>query len=245
VIHLAATLVGAPDLDDGLGGFGGTLRGTASLCEAVAADAPTARVVVLSSSAVYGQPVSLPVAEGAPVRPLTTYGVSKAAQELLALRWRWAGDLDFVVVRSFNLVGPGMPRHLVLGDVARQLATGRQQAVTVEVGNLTPRRDYLDVRDLATALAGITLLAEAPPILNVAAGKSWSVGEVVERMVELSGGTATVRQSEERRRYRDIIDQVGDTSLLADLTGWSPTFDLDRSLADLLAGAANAGEGCP
>ena len=243
VIHLAAAT--RPDgTDDGFGGFGDTLRSTSHLVSALSARSPGSRLIVLSSSAVYGRPVSLPVDERAAVRPVNPYGVSKAAQELVALRARWAGELEVGVLRAFNLVGPGLPRHLLLGDVARQLAqvTAGHGAV-VEVGNLEPRRDYVDVRDAVDALIAVAGSAEPPTLANIASGRSWSVSEVVHRLVDLSGRRVEVRQAPGRQRAVDIPEQTGDAGLLRAATGWAPRFDLDRSLRDMLEASSEPQHG--
>jgi nucleoside-diphosphate-sugar epimerase len=228
----------ADDRDDGLGGFGETLRSTETLVAAMQTVTPAARLIVLSSSAVYGSEDSTPLAEDAPLRPQTLYGVSKAAQELISLRARWAGQLDVVVARSFNLVGPGLPARMLLGDIARQLlaSTGKPSdaEMVVEVGNLTPRRDYLDVRDLAEAIIGIATIDHPPAVLNVASGRCWSVAEVVDLLIELSGRPAVVRQAQARRRLVDVGVQIGDAALLTSLTGWQPRIELAQSLRDLL-----------
>ena len=234
VIHLAA--VTRPGrVDDGIGGFGDTLRATSRVVDTLIERSPGTRLLLLSSSAVYGRPVSLPVDERAEVRPVTPYGVSKAAQELVALRALWAGALQVEILRAFNLVGPGMPSNLLLGSVVKQLAERTEDGrAVVEVGSLEPRRDYLDVRDAAEALIEVAGSPDPPTLANIATGRSWSVAEVIEMMVALAGGEVQIRPSEERRRAVDIPEQVGDASLLRDTVGWVPRFDIDQSLNDML-----------
>jgi GDP-4-dehydro-6-deoxy-D-mannose reductase len=241
VVHLAAATrsTGRPD---GLGGFAGTLATTSALVEAMTREVPGARLIVVSSSAVYGVPDRLPVTEDAPVRPVTEYGVSKAAQELVALRARWAGQLDVVVVRAFNLAGPGLPPHLLAGTVVAQvLAAPPDQPAVLELGNLASRRDYVDVRDLATALAEVAGLERPPPVLNVASGRSWSGAEVVERVAALSGRAVEVRSVAERTQAGDVPEQVGSAACLAGLTGWRPVHTFEQTLRAML----EAGEGRP
>ena len=240
VLHLAA--VTRPDRTEvavagssGLGGYGGTLQATSNLVEALIATSPTTRLVLLSSSAVYGQPASLPIDEQAEVRPVTAYGVSKAAQELVARRAHWAGALQVVVLRAFNLIGPGMPDNLLLGNVALQLIGGADgDHPMLEVGNLESRRDYLDVRDVAAALITVAAHPDPPDLANVASGHSWSGKEVVDKMVAIGGRAVEIRQTSARRQANDVLEQIGDARRLRSSTGWTPHFDIDRSLRDML-----------
>ncbi len=244
VLHLAAP-TRPTDAVDGFGGFGAAVTGTASVVAGMQCHAPGARLVVVSSSAVYGTPATLPIDEDTPLRPVTDYGVAKAAQELVGLRTRWAGEMDVGVVRPFNLVGPGMPPHLLLGSVVDQLTKAAPGTPsTVETGDLRTRRDYVDVRDLASALADLLEVDDLPAAVNVASGRSWSGEEVVARAIELSGREVELRQAGPRQGGGDVLEQIGDAGLLRRATGWQPAFEMDQSLVDMLtAMGARTGRG--
>src|SRR5882757_8711124 len=125
--------------------------GTEHLFRAVRETHSAARVLVSSSSAVYGEPLTLPIAEDSPFRPVNQYGASKAAQELVVIGHQERGA-DVVRVRPFNLVGPRQSSALVTSAIAGQIAQAeRAGRGVIRLGNTMSRRDYTDVRDAVRA----------------------------------------------------------------------------------------------
>jgi GDP-4-dehydro-6-deoxy-D-mannose reductase len=202
-----------------------------AVLRAAARTSPETRVVSLSSSAVYGAGHHGPVREGAALRPVTAYGLSKAAGEEVAACFR-DGGMDVVVVRPFNLIGPGLPRGTLLADVADHLIAHRP----VRVGDLSARRDLLDVRDAVTAIAALTLLDTGVECVNVGSGTSRPVADAVATMLEIAGQSRELVDSGTRPGdAADIDDQVADVSLLQRLVPeWSPTIALDETVRDIL-----------
>ncbi len=232
VVHLAGSL--------GRGGqsFGELLlanaAGTEILLAALAARCPgVTSVVVVSSSAVYAAETG-PLPESSRIGPSTGYGVSKAAQELVAATWRARSAIRVLVVRPFNVVGPGQSAALALSDFARQIATAeRGGPAEVRVGRLDARRDYVDVRDVAQAL---TLLADGQPghdEYNVASGADRSVRDGLGVLLGLADRPIEVRADPDRVRA-EVQVQIGDSTRLRSETGWRPEVGFERSMADLL-----------
>lgn len=202
------------------------------------------RVVLASSAEVYGRvpEAEQPISEERPVAPRTPYALTKAAAERLAL------GAGAVVVRSFNVVGPGQTAQFALPAFTAQLAAieiGRQEPV-LQVGNLGARRDFVHVAD---AVEGYRLVAErAAPgaVYNLATGVDHSVREVLEKLIDVSGLAVDVQQDPRRVRPVDVPLLCGDASRLGKL-GWEPRRNLDRALADLWASRADlvdAGGAC-
>ncbi|RMH17737.1 MAG: NAD-dependent epimerase/dehydratase family protein [Acidobacteria bacterium] len=204
--------------------------GTHALCRALAAAAPRALLVVASSAEVYGPvPASeQPIVEERSPDPRSPYAESKVEAEQLALA---AGG---VVVRPFNIIGPGQAPTFALPAFAQQLArirAGRQEAV-IRVGDLSPRRDFTHVGD---AVAAYRLLLErgAPGVVyNLASGRAVAMREVLERLMAIAGVTAEIRPDPARFRPCDAPVMCGDGSRLRAL-GWAPARDLDHALRDL------------
>jgi GDP-4-dehydro-6-deoxy-D-mannose reductase len=216
--------------------FRANVLGTENLLEAAAGR----RVVVASSAEVYG---TVPVAEQ-PIRedrrldPHTPYALTKAAAERLALA-RHA-----VVVRSFNLVGPGHSPRFALPAFAAQLAAiarGEREPV-LRVGNLTARRDFVHVEDGVEAYGLLAEVGQPGEIYNLASGVACSIGEALERLMAISGVAARIELDPERARAVDLPLLVGDASRLRAL-GWQPRRGLDEALAELWAAARETAPG--
>jgi GDP-4-dehydro-6-deoxy-D-mannose reductase len=195
--------------------------GTRNVLRAAAAR----RVIVASSSEVYG-PVpeaEQPIREDRPLDPRSPYAMTKACAEQLAL------DAGALVVRSFNAVGAGQARHFALPSFAAQLAAiGQGEAEPViEVGDLSPRRDFLHADDVA---AGYQTLLEHGA--GLASGEDHSIGEALERLRAISGVAAEVKRDPSRERPVDLPRLCGDAGRLRAL-GWRPERGLDEALRDL------------
>lgn len=188
------------------------------------------RVVIASSAEVYGLVAEerQPISEEQEVDPRTPYAMTKAAAERLAAAY------GAVVVRSFNLVGPGQAPNFALPAFAAQLAAiaRAKQEPALKVGNLSARRDFVHVADGAAAFALLAERGEGDGIFNLASGRAVSIGEALERLMAVAGVAAKVEQDPERMRPVDLPLLVGDSSRLCAL-GWAPARDLDAALADL------------
>jgi GDP-4-dehydro-6-deoxy-D-mannose reductase len=202
--------------------------GTENLLKAAAGR----RVVVASSAEVYGlvPPERQPIREEELVDPRTPYAMTKAASELLAYAH------GAVVVRAFNLVGPGQSPAFALPTFAAQLAAiarGEQEPV-LKVGNLSARRDFVHVDDGAAALRLLAEKGEPGGTYNLASGTAFSISEALERLKGVSGVDAQIETDPERMRPADLPLLVGDSRRLRAL-GWRPERTVDQALADLWA----------
>lgn len=212
------------------------LFGTLNLLDAVLQMEKRPKVVLASSSAVYGLTKSArPITELSPLRPVTEYAVSKVAQETAALRYHYAFGLDVVIVRMFNLLGPGQSPDLACSAFARQVAlaevTEQSEIVT---GNLDAKRDFVDVRD---AVRAFTLLAEKGDVgqaYNVCSGNAVAIQECLQEMMSQSQKQLSARVDVARIQKNDVPVQVGSFQKLHKAAGWNPRISLKESLADLL-----------
>jgi GDP-4-dehydro-6-deoxy-D-mannose reductase len=240
VYHLAAQSSVGGSFADVMGTWEVNATGTLRLIRAVAQNAPSARLLVVSSSEVYGmvREQEQPIPETRPLQPPNPYGASKAAAEIVSLQSALAGDLEVVIARSFNHTGPGQSTRFALPNWAAQLgrmARGEAEPV-LRVGNLEARRDLLDVRDVVRAYRLLLESGESGGVYNVCSGEAHRLREVVEMMVEISGTGARIEVETERLRPVDIALLVGDPSRIRQL-GWSPRIALRQTVADLLDAA--------
>jgi GDP-4-dehydro-6-deoxy-D-mannose reductase len=235
VFHLAARMPYAPSSAEEM--FAANVIGTANLLAALSGSGFDPWVMVASSSAVYGTaPRPGRITEATEFSPVSLYACSKIAQEMVALRFSLAERLRVLRVRTFNLVGPGQHRGLVTADLAWQVAECEaRSANAVRVGNTTPRRDWVDVRDAVQAYWLLAQTGLAGRVVNVASGSSRSVRDCVEILSALARVPLQVEEGDGRSRgEEEIAEQVGDNARLRDSTGWSPSYTLEESLRDLL-----------
>lgn len=212
------------------------LFGTLNLLDAVLQMEKRPKVVLASSSAVYGLTKSArPITERSPLRPVTDYAVSKVAQETAALRYHYAFGLDVVIVRMFNLLGPGQSPDLACSAFARQIAlaevTEQNEIVT---GNLDAKRDFVDVRDAVRAFALLAEKGEAGQTYNVCSGNVVAIQKCLSEMMLKSKKQISARVDPARVQKNDVPVQVGSFQKVQKAAGWTPRILLNESLADLL-----------
>lgn len=212
--------------------------GTVAVSEAVRRSAPSARIVFTSSSFVYGHttPEEQPVVETQPLRPLTPYGASKSAAEAVVdQQGRASGDV--LVARAFQHTGHGHVGAYALSDWANQLALIERSGApgVIATGNLDVERDYLDVRDVATAYLAIAERGTAGEIYNVCSGTPVTMRRMLDGLIEAFGVEVEVTVDPARLRSVDQPRFVGDNTALCDATGWRPHFELSDTLAALAA----------
>ncbi|MCZ2127902.1 MAG: GDP-mannose 4,6-dehydratase [Anaerolineales bacterium] len=213
------------------------LFGTLNLFDALTQLEKRPKVVVASSSAVYGATKNArPITERSPLRPITEYAVSKAAQEIAALRYDYAFGLSVVVTRMFNLLGVGQSPDLACAAFARQIALAEiSDEDEIITGNLDAQRDFLDVRDAARALF---LLAEkdvSGQIYNVCSGTATAIQQCLDEMTARSKKKLSVKKDAARMQKNDAPIQFGSYQKLKKATGWSPRVSLNESLTEMLA----------
>jgi GDP-4-dehydro-6-deoxy-D-mannose reductase len=188
------------------------------------------RVVIASSADVYGDVPrgEQPIAESRPVAPQTPYALTKAAAERIALAH------GAVIVRSFNLIGPGQAPNFALASWARQLAAIRrgEQEPVLKVGDLSTARDFTHVDDGAEAYRLLAEKGERGGIYNLASGKAVPMRDALTRLLAISGVHAEVKEGVYPPRPFDIPYLSGDASRLRAL-GWEPRRSLDDALNDL------------
>ena len=214
--------------------FAVNVRGTHHLLDALRA-ASLSPVVFVPSSAMIYRPSNEPIPEDHDLVPPNPYGLSKLAQEMLAVR-ALADGIDVRIGRAFNHVGPRQDPAFAASGFARQIAeieAGRHEPRIV-VGNLSAQREVIDVRDTVRAYRAILEQGSSGRPYNVSSGRAYPVGEVVGRLVAKSRVPVHVRVDASRFRPNDVPLLVGDPSRIRDEIGWTPAIPLDQTLDDML-----------
>lgn len=238
IYHLAAQSYPSVSWDAPITTMRTNVEGTINLLEGVRRYCPTARVHLAGSSAEYGwiKPDEVPIAEDHPLRPVSPYGVSKVALELTGLQYHASYDLNVLVTRSFNHVGPHQGDRCSIQTFCQQMVAielGEREPV-IDVGNLEPRRDFTHTADAARALW--LLLEHGTPgeVYNLCSGRAMMIGDIVDIVRKQGRAEATVRIDPQRLRPVDEPILQGDNSKLRAATGWEPQIGMERIVAELL-----------
>lgn len=211
--------------------------GTYNLLEAIKELRLNAKVLIVGSSDEYGKVKidQLPIREDYPLMPLSPYGVSKACQELLALRYARSEGIHVVAVRAFNHTGPRQEPYFVCSDFAKQIVEVEKglRSPEIYVGDLKTERDFTDVRDIVRAYHLLLERGKSGEVFNVCSGKAFPINWVLERLLSFTEKVITVKEDSQRLRPVDIIIRVGDNKKIKEATGWQPEIPMEKTLEDI------------
>jgi GDP-4-dehydro-6-deoxy-D-mannose reductase len=197
------------------------------------------RFLVIGTSEEYGlvHADELPIRESNQLRPLSPYAVSKVAQDLMGFQYFKSYGLPIIRTRAFNHEGPRRGDVFVTSSFAKQVAeieAGLRKPV-IFVGDLKPRRDYSDVRDIVRGYWLLLERGEPGEVYNLCSGRSWTIQQVLDFYLrEARVADITVEADPARMRPSDVMILEGDPSKIARL-GWKTEIPFERTLGDLLA----------
>ncbi len=211
--------------------------GQINILEAVRSLAPDIRVHIPGSSEEYGyvENKDLPLTETSQLRPLSPYGVSKVAQDLLGYQYFKSHGLQIVRTRAFNHTGPRHADIFVTSSFAKQAAMIEKGIAdpVIRTGNLDAKRDYSDVRDIVRGYVLALEKGEPGDVYNICSGKAVSIKEILDMILSFSSKKITVEQDPSRMRPSDIPVTVGDHSKFSLKTGWKSEIPLEKTLRDI------------
>lgn len=197
-----------------------------------------ASIQIAGSSEEYGlvHPEETPITEDNPLRPLSPYAVSKVAQDMLAYQYFRSYGLRAIRTRAFNHTGPRRGEVFVTSNFAKQIVdieAGLREPV-MYVGDLTPERDFSDVRDIVRAYWLCLEHCTPGEVYNIASGQAYRIQEVLDILLSHSDVDIEVRKDPARLRPSDVPLLVGDNSRFVDATGWQPEIPFEQTAKDLL-----------
>ena len=238
IFHLAALTSPAESLKNPVETINNNVSGQLNILEAVRNLEIDCKMLVVSSAEVYGNvnEKNIPTTESAELLPNTPYGVSKATQDLLGYQYSKSYGLKNVRVRPFNHIGPGQAPIFVVSAFAKQIAMierGQQEKI-IKVGNLTPKRDFTDVRDVVRAYKLLMEKGKAGEVYNIGSGKSYEISEILNILLSFSSEKIEVVEEESLVRKVDVKELRCDFSKLNNDTGWEPEIPIEKSLQDTL-----------
>lgn len=210
------------------------IKGTMNMCQA-AKDLGIGRLIVTSTSEVYGTAQYVPIDEKHPRQPQSPYSATKIGADAIAKSFYNAFGLPVVIARPFNTYGPRQSARAIIPTIISQIANGARE---IKVGDLTPTRDFNFVEDTCR---GFYALATVEGIegeeINIATGTEVSMADTLKMIAELMD--ADVKYVVDPQRLRPSKSEVfrlcGDNTKITTLTDWRPQVSLREGLAKTIA----------
>jgi nucleoside-diphosphate-sugar epimerase len=234
VIHLAGLTRGKAEAL-----HAANVTGTRNLLDAVFVANPLCRVLVVSSSAVYGYAGDGPIPETAPLRPVDEYGKSKVAQEDLAREYAGRG-FAVAIARPFNLAGPGQGEAFVCGRIVKQvIGIERTSRAALELREVSSSRDLIDVRDVVQGYGALLSRPDftgecAGKVFNLGSGNAYRISSILAMIEAITGMHYDLRLPETPPVIA-VPTQQSDNTRITSLTGWKPVITLEETLRDMIA----------
>lgn len=205
------------------------VKGTLNICQAVR-DEGVGRLLVTSTSEVYGTAKYVPIDERHPKQPQSPYSASKIGADAIALSFHNAFETPVTIVRPFNTYGPRQSARAIIPTIITQIASGMRE---IKVGDLTPTRDFNFVADTAAGFIALAQCDEAiGKEINIATGVEIGMGETLKTIAKLM--EADVNWVTDQQRLRpsgsEVFRLLGDNSLITSLTDWRPKYDIESGL---------------
>jgi NAD dependent epimerase/dehydratase len=210
------------------------IKGTLNVIQA-ARDLKVERVLVTSTSEVYGTAQFVPITESHPKQPQSPYSASKIGADSIADSFYRSFDLPVTIVRPFNTYGPRQSSRAVIPTIITQLLNGIEQ---IRLGDTTPTRDLLYVADTARAFVEISKSRELiGHEVNIATESEISVAELGGELIRQINPKATIVTDEERLRpaKSEVFRLFGSVAKLKKFTGWQPSYTLSQGLSETVA----------
>lgn len=237
IFHMGAQSLPTVSWSDPVFTFESNIMGSLYLFESVRYMKKRPVVVSACSSAEYGNvpPKAIPVTEEQPAVPLHPYGISKLCLDLLAREYFVDYNVPAVNIRLFNTTGPGKTNDAPSDFVRRiiRIKKGLQPPV-LEVGNLKPRRAFLDVQDTVRGFYAAAMKGKHGEAYNLCAPKTYEIGDLLNMAIRLSGVKAEVKAAKQLMRPSDEKIIFGSTEKIRKDTGWKPTRTIEQTLVSML-----------
>lgn len=196
------------------------------------------RILLIGSGEEYGhiKATDSPITETTALHPGNIYAVTKSCQNMIGKIYTDAYQMNIVMVRAFNHIGPKQLPTFVVSDFCKQVAEiekGIREPI-IYVGNLTAKRDFTDVRDVVRAYSLLIQFGISGETYNVGSGHAISIESILNTILSFSNITIHSEIAPEKLRPVDIPIIEADISKLKSITNWKPMFSLNQTLLDTL-----------
>jgi NAD dependent epimerase/dehydratase len=233
VFHLAA-LIAIPYSYIAPDSFVDTnVKGTLNICQA-AKENSIKRVLITSTSEVYGTALYVPIDEMHPKQPQSPYSASKIAADAIALSFYFSFGLPVVIVRPFNTYGPRQSARAIIPAIISQIAAGKKE---IELGDVTPTRDFNYVIDICKGFIDLSGCEDAiGQEVNISSKTEYSIRRIFELITGLMSSDAVITETKERLRpdKSEVFRLYGDNRKINSLTGYFPGYDIEKGLFETI-----------
>ena len=210
------------------------IKGTLNVLNA-ARQVGTKRLLITSTSEVYGTARYVPIDENHPCQGQSPYSATKIGADRLAESFYRSFGLPVTIVRPFNTYGPRQSGRAVIPTIITQLLSGAKE---IKLGSLTPTRDFNYVKDTVAGFMAIAACDKAiGEEINIATGREISIGELAQELIRQISPEARVVCEEERMRPEksEVNQLLGSAAKLRAMTGWAPKYTFEQGLAETIA----------
>jgi GDP-4-dehydro-6-deoxy-D-mannose reductase len=196
------------------------------------------RVLLIGSGEEYGhiKDNECPITEENALRPGNIYAATKACQNMIGNIYYRAYDMQVMMVRAFNHIGPGQSPIFVVSDFCKQVVEiekGLKEPV-MYVGNLKAMRDFTDVRDVVKAYGALIRKGAPGETYNVGSGKAVSIQHVLDKIISMAHKEIKVETDPNKIRPVDVPIIEADITKLTGCTGWKPEIGLEQTIGEIL-----------
>ena len=181
--------------------------------------------LIFLSSYLYGNCKKMPIKENAPIEATNPYALSKLLSEKLCYFYKNNFQVNNIILRVFNLYGPGQPKEYLLSKITNQV---RYENI-IKVDDLSPKRDYVYIDDLCSAIVKAINYKGKEHIFNIGSGKSYSVKEVIDFIQNIYGTSFNIKEKKLIRK-NEILNTIADINLAKKELEWFPIYDLKEGL---------------
>lgn len=214
------------------------IKGTLNMCQA-SRDMGVRRLLVTSTSEVYGTALYVPIDEKHPRQPQSPYSATKIGADAIAMSFYNAFDLPVTIVRPFNTYGPRQSARAFIPTVITQIASGKRE---IKVGDLNPTRDFNFVLDTVAGFIAIAGNDDTVGMeLNIATGRDISMRHTLDTITSIMNAEVEfiVDPCRLRPAKSEVMRLQGDSTRLRELTGWTPRFTLEEGLRNTIEWFSN------
>ncbi|MGQ9596838.1 MAG: NAD-dependent epimerase/dehydratase family protein [Thermoproteota archaeon] len=227
VVHCAAYISVMESINDPVKYFDNNVGGTTSIVKSCV-DGGVARIVYLSSAAVYGRPEKLPIDEVHPTKPISPYGLTKLMAEQVIEYYAKLYGLKYVTLRLFNVYGPGQVDNEYSGVITKFIKRIKEGKPLIIYGDGEQTRDFVHVKDVCIAIEKASLTANINQIYNIGSGKPTRIIDLVQLLIGLSG--LEVKPIHEAPREGEIRHSYADIARAERFLGFKPVIELGKGI---------------